>query len=63
MNNKQIDNNINSLVREKLLLNKSLKRTTDIEVIKGIKQRLITINKLINVEKSKYEEEKHEQKS
>ena len=56
MNVKDIDNKINELVREKQLLNKSLKRTTDIEEIMGIKKRIIEINGLINIWKSKYDE-------
>ena len=56
MNVKDIDNKISELVREKQLLNKSLKRTNDINEIKGIKKRIIELNGLINVEKSKYSE-------
>lgn len=55
MNNREIDKNISKLVREKKLLNLSLKRTNNIEEIKGIKKRIIEINGLINKEKSKYE--------
>lgn len=54
MNVKDIDNKISELVREKQLLNKSLKRTNDINEIKGIKKRIIELNGLINIEKSKY---------
>lgn len=54
MNNREIDKNISRLVREKKLLNLSLKRTNNIEEIKGIKKRIIEINGLINIEKSKY---------
>ena len=57
MNVKDIDNKISELVREKQLLNKSLKRTNDINEIKGIKKRIIELNGLINIEKSKYSEE------
>ena len=56
MNVKDIDNKISELVREKQLLNKSLKRTNDINEIKGIKERIIELNGLINIEKSKYSE-------
>ncbi len=56
MNVKDIDNKISELVREKQLLNKSLKRTNDINEIKGIKKRIIELNGLINIEKSKYSE-------
>ena len=56
MNVKDIDNKISGLVREKQLLNKSLKRTNDINEIKGIKKRIIELNGLINIEKSKYSE-------
>ena len=56
MNVKDIDNKISELVREKQLLNKSLKRTNDINEIKGIKKRIIELNGLINIEKSKYNE-------
>ena len=56
MNVKDIDNKISDLVREKQLLNKSLKRTNDINEIKGIKKRIIELNGLINIEKSKYSE-------
>lgn len=56
MNVKDIDNKIGELVREKQLLNKSLKRTNDINEIKGIKKRIIELNGLINIEKSKYSE-------
>lgn len=56
MNVKDIDNKISELVREKQLLNKSLKRTDDINEIKGIKKRIIELNGLINIEKSKYSE-------
>lgn len=56
MNVKDIDNKISELVREKQLLNKSLKRTNDINEIKGIKKRIIELNSLINIEKSKYSE-------
>ena len=55
MNNRGIDKNISVLVREKKLLNLSLKRTSNPEEIKGIKKRIIEINGLINIEKSKYE--------
>lgn len=55
MNNREIDKNISKLVREKKLLNLSLKRTNNIDEIKGIKKRIIEINGLINKEKSKYE--------
>ena len=44
MNVKDIDNKISELVREKQLLNKSLKRTNDINEIKGIKKRIIELN-------------------
>lgn len=56
MNVKDIDNKISELVREKQLLNKSLKRTNDINEMKGIKKRIIELNGLINIEKSKYSE-------
>ena len=56
MNVKDIDNKISELVRENQLLNKSLKRTNDINEIKGIKKRIIELNGLINIEKSKYSE-------
>ena len=56
MNVKDIDNKISELVREKQLLNKSLKRTNDINEINGIKKRIIELNGLINIEKSKYSE-------
>ena len=56
MNVKDIDNKISELVREKQQLNKSLKRTNDINEIKGIKKRIIELNGLINIEKSKYSE-------
>lgn len=56
MNVKDIDNKISELVREKQLLNKSLKRTNDVNEIKGIKKRIIELNGLINIEKSKYSE-------
>lgn len=56
MNVKDIDNKISELVREKQLLNKSLKRTNDINEIKSIKKRIIELNGLINIEKSKYSE-------
>lgn len=56
MNVKDIDNKISELVREKQLLNKSLKRTNDINEIKGIKKRIIELYGLINIEKSKYSE-------
>ena len=56
MNVKDIDNQKSELVREKQLLNKSLKRTNDINEIKGIKKRIIELNGLINIEKSKYNE-------
>ena len=56
MNVKDIDNKISELVREKQLLNKSLKRTNDINEIKGIKKRIIELNGLIIIEKSKYSE-------
>ena len=56
MNVKDIDNKISELVREKQLLNKSLKRTNDINEIKGIKKRIIELNGLINIENSKYSE-------
>lgn len=56
MNVKDIDNKISELVREKQLLNKSLKRTNNINEIKGIKKRIIELNGLINIEKSKYSE-------
>ena len=56
MNVKDIDNKISELVREKQLLNKSMKRTNDINEIKGIKKRIIELNGLINIEKSKYSE-------
>ena len=56
MNVKDIDNKISELVREKQLLNKSLKRTNDINEIKVIKKRIIELNGLINIEKSKYSE-------
>ena len=56
MNVKDIDNKISELVREKQLLNKNLKRTNDINEIKGIKKRIIELNGLINIEKSKYSE-------
>ena len=56
MNVKDIDNKISELVREKQLLNKSLKRTNDINEIKGIKKRIIELNGLINIAKSKYSE-------
>ena len=56
MNVKDIDNKISELVREKQLLNKSLKRTNDINEIKGVKKRIIELNGLINIEKSKYSE-------
>lgn len=57
MSNKEIDKRINDLVREKQLLQKSLKRTSDEKEIKGIKLRLIEVTALINIEKSKYKEE------
>ena len=56
MNVKDIDNKISEVIREKQLLNKSLKRTNDINEIKGIKKRIIELNGLINIEKSKYSE-------
>lgn len=55
MDNREIDKNISRLVREKKLLNLSLKRTNNPEEIKGIKKRIIEINGLINIEKSKYD--------
>ncbi len=55
MDNREIDKNISKLVREKKLLNLSLKRTNNPEEIKGIKKRIIEINGLINIEKSKYD--------
>ena len=55
MDNREIDKNISKLVREKKLLNLSLKRTNNHEEIKGIKKRIIEINGLINIEKSKYD--------
>lgn len=56
MNVKDIDNRIGELVREKQLLNKSLKRTSDETEVKGIKKRIIELNGLINIEKAKYDE-------
>lgn len=56
MNVKDIDNRIGELVREKQLLNKSLKRTNDEAEVKGIKKRIIELNGLINIEKAKYNE-------
>lgn len=55
MDNREIDKNISKLVREKKLLNLSLRRTNNPEEIKGIKKRIIEINGLINIEKSKYD--------
>lgn len=55
MDNREIDKNISKLVKEKKLLNLSLKRTNNPEEIKGIKKRIIEINGLINIEKSKYD--------
>ena len=60
MNVKDIDIKISELVREKQLLNKSLKRTDDMDEIKGIKRRIIELNGLINIEKSKYDELKED---
>ncbi len=56
MDNRVIDKRINSLVREKMLLLKSLKVARSEEEIKGIKKRIIEINGLIYKEKSKYKE-------
>lgn len=55
MDNRVIDKRINSLVREKMLLLKSLKVAKS-EEVKGIKKRIIEINGLIYKEKSKYKE-------
>lgn len=57
MDNRVIDKRINSLVREKMLLLKSLKVARSEEEVKGIKKRIIEINGLIYKEKSKYKEE------
>lgn len=54
MDNRVIDKRINSLVREKMLLLKSLKVARSEEEVKGIKKRIIEINGLIYKEKSKY---------
>ena len=56
MDNRVIDKRINSLVREKMLLLKSLKVARSEEEVKGIKKRIIEINGLIYKEKSKYKE-------
>lgn len=56
MDNRVIDKRINSLVREKMLLLKSLKIARSEEEVKGIKKRIIEINGLIYKEKSKYKE-------
>lgn len=56
MDNRVIDKRINSLVREKMLLLKSLKVARCEEEVKGIKKRIIEINGLIYKEKSKYKE-------
>lgn len=56
MDNRVIDKRINSLVREKMLLLKSLKVARSEEEVKGIKKRIIEINRLIYKEKSKYKE-------
>lgn len=56
MDNRVIDKRINSLVREKMLLLKSLKVARSEEEVKGIKKRIIELNGLIYKEKSKYKE-------
>ncbi len=56
MNLRDIDNKINEYVREKQLLNKSLKRAKSLEEIRGIKKRIIELNGLINTERLKYNE-------
>ena len=56
MDNRVIDKRRNSLVREKMLLLKSLKVARSEEEVKGIKKRIIEINGLIYKEKSKYKE-------
>ncbi len=56
MNLRDIDNKINEYVREKQLLNKSLKRAKSVEEIRGIKKRIIELNGLINTERLKYNE-------
>ena len=56
MNLRDIDNKINEYVREKQLLNKSLKRAKSADEIRGIKKRIIELNGLINTERLKYNE-------
>lgn len=56
MNLRDIDSKINEYVREKQLLNKSLKRAKSEEEIRGIKKRIIELNGLINTERLKYNE-------
>lgn len=56
MNLRDIDSKINEYVREKQLLNKSLKRAKSLEEIRGIKKRIIELNGLINTERLKYNE-------
>ncbi len=56
MNLRDIDNKINEYVREKRLLNKSLKRAKSADEIRSIKKRIIELNGLINTERLKYNE-------